>query len=82
MKMYILLFESGAQQITGGTIAVKNPELFLSWLNQYGKERIILGADFKEGKIAISGWQEQSDQELMRFLEDLPHKRDSIYYLY
>ena len=65
-----IAFESGAQQITGGTIAVKDPDLFLSWLNHYGNERIILGADFKEGKITISGWQEQSDQELMRFLED------------
>jgi len=62
-------FESGAQQITGGTIAVKQPETFLGWLAQYGSERIILGADFKEGKIAVNGWQENSDRELFEFLQ-------------
>ena len=69
-----IAFESGAEQITGGTVAVKDPELFLSWLNHYGAERIILGADFKDGKIAISGWQEKSDQELMGFLESYLEK--------
>jgi phosphoribosylformimino-5-aminoimidazole carboxamide ribotide isomerase len=63
-------FESGAQQITGGTIAVKQPETFLGWLAQYGSERIILGADFKEGKIAVNGWQENSDHELFEFLQN------------
>jgi phosphoribosylformimino-5-aminoimidazole carboxamide ribotide isomerase len=61
-------FESGAQQITGGTVAVKNPELFLSWLEKYGPERIILGADVKNGNIAVSGWQEQSNTDLFTFL--------------
>jgi len=65
-----IAFESGAQQITGGTIAVTNRELFLGWINRYGSERIILGADVKEGKVAISGWQEQSALDLDPFLRD------------
>jgi len=64
-----IAFDSGANQITGGTIAVKNPELFLSWLQNYGSEKIILGADVKNGKIATNGWQEESDIELLDFLE-------------
>ena len=65
-----IAFESGAQQVTGGTVAVKNPSLFQSWLQIYGAEKIILGADVKECKIAVSGWQEQSELELFDFLED------------
>jgi phosphoribosylformimino-5-aminoimidazole carboxamide ribotide isomerase len=65
-----IAFESGARQITGGTVAVKNPELFLEWLQQYGPEKIILGADVKDGKIAVSGWEEQSRLELFEFLEN------------
>ena len=48
-----IAFESGAQQITGGTIAVKKPDVFLNWLEKYGAEKIILGADFKDGLVAI-----------------------------
>ena len=50
-----IAFESGAQQITGGTIAVKNPDTFLNWLKEYGTEKIIIGADTKNGHIAVSG---------------------------
>lgn len=64
-----IAFESGAKQVTGGTVAVKNPELFQSWLDRYGAEKIILGADVKAGKVAISGWQEQSELELFDFLK-------------
>jgi len=64
-----IAFECGAQQVTGGTIAVKQPERFESWLQRYGGERIILGSDVKDGKIAVSGWQEQSEQALFPFLE-------------
>jgi phosphoribosylformimino-5-aminoimidazole carboxamide ribotide isomerase len=64
-----IAFESGAAQITGGTIAVKDPERFLGWLQQYGPEKIILGADVKNGKVAVSGWQEESQEELFPFLE-------------
>ncbi|MDQ3393168.1 MAG: 1-(5-phosphoribosyl)-5-[(5-phosphoribosylamino)methylideneamino]imidazole-4-carboxamide isomerase [Bacteroidota bacterium] len=64
-----MAFDAGAQQITGGSIAVKNPELFLSWLEKYGSEKIILGADVKDNKIAISGWQESSDLEIFNFIK-------------
>lgn len=69
-----IAFEAGAAQITGGTVAVKKPELFLGWLEKYGAERIILGADVKDGHIAISGWQEQSELELFAFLKDYIQK--------
>lgn len=69
-----IAFESGAHQITGGTVAVKMPDLFLSWLEKYGPEKIILGADVKEGKIAVSGWQEKSDVELFDFLKNYTEK--------
>ena len=69
-----IAFESGAHQVTGGTIAVKQPEVFLRWLEQYTPERIILGADFKDGKIAVSGWQEASDRELFEFLKSYYEK--------
>ncbi len=64
-----IAFDSGANQITGGTIAVKNQELFLSWIEKYGSEKIILGADVKNEKIATNGWQEESDIELFDFLK-------------
>ncbi len=65
-----IAFEYGAKQITGGSIAVKDRALFLSWLKSYGAERIILGADVNNNKITISGWQEDSALEIERFLED------------
>ncbi len=67
-------FESGAQMITGGSIAVKQPEVFLSWLNKYGAERIILGADVKDKMIAWNGWQEVSAWSLIDFLKDYVQK--------
>lgn len=63
-----IAFDSGAQMVTLGSIAIKNPELFERWLKTYGNERIILGADAKNGKIAVSGWKEESETELMDFL--------------
>jgi len=63
-----IAFESGAQMITGGSIAVQRPQLFLAWLEKYGAEHIILGADIKEGRIAISGWLEESDAKWQTFL--------------
>ncbi len=68
-----LAFESGAHQVTGGSIAVKNPELFLRWLEEHGNEKIILGADVKDGKIAISGWQEKSHADIYDFLKEFVH---------
>lgn len=69
-----IAFESGAMQITGGTVAVKNPVLFASWIARHGSERIILGSDVKDRKIAVSGWQEQSELELLPFLSDYVQK--------
>ena len=64
-----LAFDSGASQVTGGSIAVRDQEKFEGWLEKYGAEKIILGADVLKGKIAISGWQEDSAWELNTFLK-------------
>lgn len=63
-----IAFESGAKQITGGSIAVKNPEIFIRWLKTYGADKIILGADVKGQYIATDGWLETSDQSLFEFI--------------
>lgn len=67
-------FNSGAQMITGGSIAVKDSELFLHWLETYGADRIILGADANNGKIAVSGWQEESKEEIIPFIKGYAEK--------
>lgn len=69
-----IAFESGANQITGGSIAVKNPSQFLNWLETYGSDKIILGADCLDQKIAIQGWQEESDKEVIEFIKDYVNK--------
>ena len=65
-----IVFESGAQQVTGGSIAVKNPEQLEKWISRYGSEKIILGADAKEGKIATHGWLESSELEVIEFIKE------------
>lgn len=62
-------FDSGATQITGGSIAVKDRETFLSWIDAYGAGKIILGADALHEKIAVSGWQEDSKEDLIPFIQ-------------
>lgn len=64
-----IAFESGADQITGGSIAVKDPDTFYNWLKHYGRQKIILGADVKNEKIAVSGWQEESEVALIPFVK-------------
>lgn len=64
-----IAFESGAQMITGGSIAVRHPQTFLAWLEKYGSDRIILGADIKDGCIAVQGWLESSDARWQTFLQ-------------
>ena len=64
----VIAFNSGASQITGGSIAVKDKDLFLSWLESYGAEKIILGADFLNRKIATNGWLQASDMDLITFI--------------
>ena len=66
----LIAFENGAQMVTLGSIAVKKPDLFKKWLQQYGSEKIILGADVKDNQISINGWKEESQQELIPFLTD------------
>lgn len=63
-------FLLGAKQVTGGSIAVKNPELFQTWIEKYGAEKIILGADAKDRKIAVGGWEETTSVELIPFVRD------------
>lgn len=65
-----IAFECGAQMVTGGSIAVSHPERFLHWLETYGAERIILGADVKEYKVAVNGWKEQTTRDLFPFLDE------------
>ena len=63
-----IAFDNGASMITGGSIAVKDPETFNRWIVNYGPDRIILGADAKDGMIAVSGWTETSSLELTAFI--------------
>jgi len=65
-----IAFESGAHQITGGSIAVKDADKFKQWLAHYGSDKIILGADAKDEKVAISGWLEESKEELLPFIKN------------
>ncbi|MDA0773269.1 MAG: 1-(5-phosphoribosyl)-5-[(5-phosphoribosylamino)methylideneamino]imidazole-4-carboxamide isomerase [Bacteroidetes bacterium] len=69
-----IAFESGAAQITGGSIAVKNPTVFESWLRCYGTQKIILGADVRDEKIATNGWTETSDNDLFEFVSSYMQK--------
>lgn len=69
-----IAFNSGARQITGGSIAIKNPGVFESWLSKFGHQKIILGADCKDQKIAVSGWQEDSEINVLPFIDDYQHK--------
>ena len=68
-EMIAAAFDYGAHQITAGSIAVKNAALVKDWLLQYGAEKIILGADAKEEKIAISGWEESSQADVYEFVK-------------
>ena len=69
-----IAFESGAHQITGGSIAVKQPHTFESWINTYGSNKIILGADCIDGAIAVQGWQETSSLEILSFINQYTKK--------
>jgi phosphoribosylformimino-5-aminoimidazole carboxamide ribotide isomerase len=69
-----IAFESGAYQITGGSIAVKRPDRFRSWLTQYGSDKIILGADSKNRKIVTSGWLETSELDVVDFIKKYNQK--------
>ncbi|WP_271767694.1 1-(5-phosphoribosyl)-5-[(5-phosphoribosylamino)methylideneamino]imidazole-4-carboxamide isomerase [Aquimarina algiphila] len=74
-----IAFESGANQITGGSIAVKDPETFISWIVKFGADKIILGADANNEKIAVSGWLEESDKELIPFIT--AYQKENVSYV-
>ena len=63
-----IAFDNGAAMVTIGSIAITEPERFFSWIEQYGAERLILGADVRNGKISINGWKEDSSKDLLPFL--------------
>ncbi|MDP2540677.1 1-(5-phosphoribosyl)-5-[(5-phosphoribosylamino)methylideneamino]imidazole-4-carboxamide isomerase [Tenacibaculum discolor] len=65
-----IAFESGANQITGGSIAVKDPDVFIGWLTKYGMDKIILGADCKDRKIATNGWLQTSEVDVIEFISE------------
>lgn len=69
-----IAFECGANQITGGSIAVQNPMLFQEWISKYGNEKIILGADAKDRKIATHGWLETSELDVIDFIQEYKTK--------
>ncbi|NNL15564.1 MAG: 1-(5-phosphoribosyl)-5-[(5-phosphoribosylamino)methylideneamino]imidazole-4-carboxamide isomerase [Flavobacteriaceae bacterium] len=69
-----IAFECGANQVTGGSIAANNPDIFLKWLTKYGPEKIILGADCKNRKIATNGWLEESKIDVVDFIKDYESK--------
>ncbi len=68
------VLDAGASQVTAGSLAVKQPDLVADWLERYGAERIILGADVLNGNIAIHGWQEESEQKIEQFLKSYMEK--------
>jgi len=74
-----IAFECGAHQITGGSIAVKDPDIFKSWIQKFGSDKIILGADANNEKIAVSGWQEESNKELIPFIQE--YQEEGINYV-
>jgi len=65
-----IAFNSGASMVTGGSIAVKEMDIFLNWLEKYGSDKIILGADAKDGNIAVGGWQETTDLPVIEFISE------------
>ncbi len=64
------VFEAGAQMASIGSIAVKEPEKFFAWLEKYGSEKILLGADVKGNRLAINGWQTETNLEILLFLKN------------
>ena len=69
-----IAFENGAAQVTVGSIAAQEPDLFLKWLSVYGPDKIILGADSHGRKIATQGWQQQSELDVVDFIAGYERK--------
>lgn len=74
-----IAFDCGAAQITAGSLAISNPELFMEWLSIYGSDQIILGADCRNRKIATQGWLEDSEQEVLEFIQK--HQQKGVKYV-
>ncbi|MCO4813901.1 MAG: 1-(5-phosphoribosyl)-5-[(5-phosphoribosylamino)methylideneamino]imidazole-4-carboxamide isomerase [Flavobacteriales bacterium] len=69
-----LAFDSGAKQITGGSIAVSEPVIFNEWIAKYGPDKIILGADCNNRKIATNGWLKESELDVIEFIDSYQKK--------
>lgn len=69
-----IAFNSGASMVTGGSIAVKDSETFINWLAVFGGDKIILGADAKDGKIAVNGWEEDTELSIIDFIDNFKEK--------
>ncbi|MDR0560532.1 MAG: 1-(5-phosphoribosyl)-5-[(5-phosphoribosylamino)methylideneamino]imidazole-4-carboxamide isomerase [Prevotellaceae bacterium] len=69
-----IAFDCGAAQITAGSIAVKNPEIMLEWLEKYGAEKIILGADAINRRISTQGWMQNSSIDVVDFIQQYEKK--------
>jgi phosphoribosylformimino-5-aminoimidazole carboxamide ribotide isomerase len=63
-----IAFDSGAQMVTGGSIAVKNPEVFQRWIDKFGGNAIVLGADCRDNRVAVCGWTEDTEEEIFSFI--------------
>ena len=74
-----LAFDSGAKQITGGSIAVSEPVIFNEWITKYGPDKIILGADCNNRKIATNGWLKESELDVIEFIDS--YKKKGIQYV-
>lgn len=74
-----IAFDNGAQMVTIGSVASQCPELFLKWMEEYGGQKMILGADTRDGLISVNGWQEESQQELLPYLgEYISHGVENV----
>ena len=69
-----IAFESGAEKITGGSVAVTHHAMFEGWLNRYGSDAIILGADARDGKISTNGWLHDSEEQIVPFIRQYMEK--------
>lgn len=69
-----IAFDNGANQVTGGSISIKHPEIFIEWLNLYGADKIILGADCLNRKIATNGWQQKSNIDVIDLIKNYEGK--------
>ena len=70
----LTIFSAGARQVTVGSIAVTDPDLFMKWLSKLGQEKLILGADCIDRKVASGGWLDNSDKDIISFISEYKSK--------